>query len=243
MNKSGLTDAQAMMAQLMEIARVSALTELASGIAHEINQPLGAIATFSKAAERMLDRPNPMVPQAIDVLRQITHEALGAGEGIRRIRRLFDRDENPRTQCRMGDLLAELEPALEALTVQINGRLEIECPAEVPCIPVDRLRIQHVILALMQNACDASSLAEAPVIRLQCRSDRYTVEIGVSDSGTGIPAGMEDQIFKPFFTTKSRGTGLGLASSRAIVEAHGGKIGFDPRPNGGTRFWFQLPVV
>ena len=85
--------------QLMEIARASALAEMASGVAHELNQPLGAIATFSQAGERMLNRPDPMVGRALDVFRQINREALGAGEGIKRIRRLFEQELPKRTRC------------------------------------------------------------------------------------------------------------------------------------------------
>jgi C4-dicarboxylate-specific signal transduction histidine kinase len=107
--------------QLMEIARSSALEEMASGVAHELNQPLGAIATFSQAGERMLDRPAPMIRQALDVFRQINQTALSAGEGIQRIRRLFERGSPVRTLCRLPDVIAQLRPALEALALRAGG--------------------------------------------------------------------------------------------------------------------------
>src|SRR5208283_3975743 len=96
--------------QLMEIARISALAEMASGIAHELNQPLGAIATFSQAGERLLNRPEPQVERALEVFRQINAEAMAAGEGIRRIRRLFDNQGTHRTASQMGALIEELRP-------------------------------------------------------------------------------------------------------------------------------------
>ena len=94
--------------QLMEIARASALAEMASGVAHELNQPLGAIATFSQAGQRMLDRPEPMVARALDVFRQINLEALAAGEGIQRIRRLFGQELPKRCRCQLPELIAEV---------------------------------------------------------------------------------------------------------------------------------------
>src|ERR1700722_18935262 len=99
----------------MELSRIAALAEMASGIAHELNQPLGAIATFSQAGDRLLNRPEPMVARARDVFQQINQEALNAGEGIRRIRRLFVHAEPVCAPCLMSDLVAEMAPALEAL--------------------------------------------------------------------------------------------------------------------------------
>lgn len=228
----------------MEIARISALTELASGIAHELNQPLGAIATFAQAGERMLNRADPMVNETLNVLRQINDSALGAGEGIRRIRRLFDQDAAAQTNCQMAQLIDELKPVLELFAQRIGGQLSVDLKSGLPAVIADRLRIQHVIVSLVQNACDASAQGETtPSIGVTATSDRYVVEVSVSDTGTGIPEGIKRNLFRPFFTTKQRATGLGLASSKAIIEAHEGTIGFENLTVGGSRFWFRLPVV
>jgi len=230
--------------QLMEIARGSALAEMASGIAHELNQPLGAIATFSQAGERMLNRPDPMVDRALDVFRQINHAALGAGEGIKRIRRLFEQESPKRARCQLPDLIAELRPVLDILVQRAKGSVQVDAPSYVPDLLVDRLRIQHVLYALAQNAVDAGAqVSLSPSIRIDVSADRYCVETGVTDSGPGVPAELRTQLFRPFFTTKPRGTGLGLASSRAIIELHEGTIGFDNLPAGGSRFWFRLPLA
>ena len=227
--------------QLMEIARASALAEMASGVAHELNQPLGAIATFSQAGQRMLDRPEPMVARALDVFRQINLEALAAGEGIQRIRRLFGQELPSHTRCRLPELIAELQPVLDAMVLN-TGAVRVDVSQPIPDLMIDRLRIQHVLCALTQNAVEASTQAQHPAtIRIDVSSDRYTVETGVTDSGLGVPANLQDQLFRPFFTTKPQGTGLGLASSRAIIESHDGSIGFDNLPAGGSRFWFRLP--
>jgi C4-dicarboxylate-specific signal transduction histidine kinase len=233
-----------MMGQLMEIMRISTLAELVSGIAHELNQPLGAIATYAQAGERMLNRSTPLIGEASEVLRQINHEALGAGEGIRRIRRLFDQDNSARVPCHMSELVREMQPLLEMLTQRIHGHLRIETSGNLPAVIVERLKVQHVLFALVQNACDASAeVKREPVIGLRVASNRYEVETSITDCGSGVPPAMQAQLFRPFYTTKPRGTGLGLASSRAIIEAHEGTIGFESVPAGGSRFWFRLPVA
>ena len=230
--------------RLMEIARISALEELASGIAHELNQPLGAIATFSQAGERMLDRAEPLVGRAVEVLRQINHEALSAGEGIHRIRRMFDPGESARMRCQMGDVVTELQPVLQMLASRHRGHLQLHAESSLPPLLLDRLRIQHVLFALVQNACDAGDqVAGAPQVRIDVAGDRYAVQTSVTDSGAGVAPEHQSQMFRPFFTTKRGGTGLGLASCRAIVEAHEGTIGFENLPAGGSRFWFRLPAA
>jgi two-component system sensor kinase FixL len=213
---------------LLEIARASVLAEMASGVAHELNQPLGAIATFAQAGERMLDRPSPMLSRALDVFRQINQEALGAGEGIKRIRRLFEQGSPQRIRCQMPELVEELRPVLEILVNRTEGAVRVDIPDAVPDLLIDRMRIQHVLYALAQNAVDAGLQSScAPSIRIDVSADRYAVETGITDSGPGVPAELQQQLFRPFFTTKPQGTGLGLASSRAIVEAHDGTMGFD----------------
>jgi two-component system sensor kinase FixL len=230
--------------QLMEIAQASALAEMASGVAHELNQPLGAIATFAQAGERMLNRPDPMVGRALDVFRQINLEALGAGEGIQRIRRLFEQRWPKRTRCQLPELIVELQPLLDILVLPIKGNVRVDAPRPVPDLLIDRLRIQHVLHALVQNAVDAGAQTSGPPsIRIDVSADRYTVETGVTDSGPGVPDDLQGKLFRPFFTTKPQGTGLGLASSRAIIESHEGTIGFDNLPTGGSRFWLRLPVA
>jgi C4-dicarboxylate-specific signal transduction histidine kinase len=232
----------AILNQLMEIARVSALAEMASGISHEINQPLGAIAAFSQAGERLLNRPDPLVERATEVFRHISHEALNAGAGIRRIRRLFDPAESARTGCDMGELIAEMRPVLEMLAVNHQGTLRVDTTPQPP-LQIERLRIQHVLFALVQNAFEATvGCGRPPSVTVSVSGDRYNVDTRIDDNGGGVPAEIEDQLFKPFFTTKPRGTGLGLASCRAIVEAHEGSLGFERLATGGSRFWIRLPV-
>jgi C4-dicarboxylate-specific signal transduction histidine kinase len=242
--KTSRPDSDPILEQLLEIARASALAEMASGVAHELNQPLGAIAAFAQAGERMLNRPDPMVSRALDVFRQINQTALDAGAGIQRIRRLFQRELPSRARCQVPELIAELRPVLDILARRTKSTLNVDIPGRVPDLLIDRLKIQHVLFALAQNAVDAGAQrSDTPSIRIDVSADRYMVETGVTDSGAGVPAEAREHLFRPFFTTKPRGTGLGLASSRAIIESHEGTIGFDNLPAGGSRFWFRLPVA
>ena len=241
--RSDGTEPCEMLGQLLETARVTALAELAAGIAHEINQPLGAIATFAQAAERMLAKPAPMIGQSIDVMRQIHQQALDASTNMRRIRALFDPQKLPRSACRMPEVIADLRPVLDFMASRVRGRLTVDLPEDTAALSIDRPGIQHVLFTMVQNACEASSAVADPVIELSVRGDRYSVETGVADRGTGVPPELRERLFQPYFTTKPRGTGFGLASCRAIVEAHGGGMGFDDRPGGGSRFWFRLPIV
>jgi C4-dicarboxylate-specific signal transduction histidine kinase len=228
--------------RLMEIARASALAEMASGVAHELNQPLGAIATFAQAGERMLNRPEPMVDRALDVFRQISHEALSAGEAIKRIRQLFEQASPDRTRCQMPEIIEELRPVLQGLAHRVNGVVHVRAEASSPELLIDRTRIQHVLYALTDNAVDASEARSAsPSIQIDVSADQYSVETSIRDVGTGVPAELQPHLFRPFFTTKTKGAGLGLASSRAIIESHDGTIGFENLPAGGSRFWFRLP--
>ena len=230
--------------RLLQIARISALEEMASGIAHELNQPIGAITTFAQAAQRMLNRPEPMIQPTAEVLNHISQEALNAGQGIRRIRSLFNGHAHGHVECQIGEVIGELMPIFELLARPQAAKLALSLQSDLPNISIDRLRIQHVLFALIQNALEAPTRqGEAPEVHIDVTGDRYGVQIAVSDRGAGIPEQARAQLFHPFFTTKAHGTGLGLASSRAIAEAHQGSMSFEDVPGGGARFILRLPAA
>jgi two-component system sensor kinase FixL len=231
--------------RLVAISRDSVLEEMASGISHELNQPLGAIVTFAQAGERMLDQPDVSIEQAREVFRLISKEGLAAADGIRRMRRLFHRDAPQRDVCAMGEVVVELQGVLALLASNLDVRLSMQIDRDLPSVCIDRLRIQHVVFALSQNAIEASASGNNrdPLVSIKVSGDRYGVEVAVIDTGPGIAAAHRAQIFHPFFTTRRHGTGLGLASARAIVEAHEGTIGFEAEPGEPTRFWFRIPAT
>jgi two-component system sensor kinase FixL len=238
------TAASHLLEQLLQLARLSALEEMASGIAHELNQPIGAIATFAQAGQRMLDRPDPMIASSVEVLQHISEQALNAGQGIRRIRGLFNAPESVHSTCEPADVVMELMPVLHLLANRWGSELELSLQPDLAGVSIDRLRIQHVLLTLVQNALEAQGEVDStPNVRIQVTGDRYGVCVAVEDKGSGVQDVARENLFHPFFTTKQNGTGLGLASSRAIIEAHEGTIGFENLPAGGARFWFRLPAV
>jgi two-component system sensor kinase FixL len=242
--ESSGTGAQAIVNRLLEMARLCALSEMACGIAHELNQPLGAIATFAQAGDRLLNRSEPMVGRALDVFRQINTEALAAGADIRRIRELFNPAAPEVTRSQMPAVIEELRPVLQLTARYADTDLNVTVDEPSPDVCIDRLRIQHVIFALVQNAVQACSPSDGPRrVAIAVSSDRHSVDVSVTDSGPGVAESARNQLFRAFFTTKPRGSGLGLASCRAIIDSHGGTIGFDPVPAGGARFWFRVPVI
>lgn len=238
-----MQDSRALLEQLLQVARTSALEEMASGIAHELNQPIGAITTFAQAGQRMLERPQPLIGPAAEVMRHISNEALNAGEGIRRIRSLFHGHHAERVACNLKDVIAELLPILELLASRSGAKLQFSAQSSLPAVAIDRLRIQHVLFTLVQNALEAPTHdGAAPDVRIDLTGDRYGVVIAVEDQGLGIPEEAREQLFRPFFTTKPHGTGLGLASSRAIAELHEGSLDAENVTGGGTRFCLRLPA-
>jgi two-component system sensor kinase FixL len=233
---------EAILKRLLALSRIAALAEMASCIAHELNQPLGAIATFSQAGDRLLNRPEPMVARARDVFQQINHQALEAADRIRRIRRLFDHAEPARVRCQMSELVMQMVPEMQALARAMNIVLKVDVQSPLPAVYVDSLRIQLVLFSLVQNALEASVENAGGEVRVEVRTDDHAIEISVLDSGAGISPESTDKIFRPFYTTKAGGTGLGLASSRACIEAHQGTIGFERAMPSGSRFFFRLPI-
>lgn len=230
--------------ELLQIARTSALEELASGIAHELNQPIGAIATFAHTGKRMLDRQEPMVSAAREVLQDIAAEALKAGNGIHRIRRLFDLAAAAHVECHLADVINELLPVVRLLAQRCGATISFQACGQTPRVRIDPRRIQHVVYTLVQNALEAGHAhGDQTQVRIELDGDRYAATASVVDNGAGVRSDIEPNLFRPFFTTKPNGTGLGLASSRAIVEAHGGTIGFDRSRSEGARFWFRLPAA
>jgi len=232
----------ALLDRLLAISKAAALEEMASGIAHELNQPLGAITTFAQAGERMLARGDTSIDDAREVFQLISKEALAAADGIRRMRKLFNRDNPAKEPSSIAEVVTELAPVLELLGEPMGARLVLDITDPLPVVDIDRLRIQHVLFTLTQNAFDADRSGDATV-RIAVRGNPYGVEVSVIDSGSGVASTQRAQLFHPFFTTKTQGTGLGLASARAIIEAHEGSIGYDNNEGGGSRFWFQLPTA
>jgi len=238
-------EARVLQERLTHFSRLSTMGEMAAGLAHEINQPLSAIATYAQACQRLIRQPEPGIEDVITALEQINAQALRAGEVIRRLRNFVKNREVKREPVDCARLLEDLGTLAETDARLHNIRLRLECGDSLPMVHADPIQLQQVILNLVRNAIDA--MADATEDRREVvLTTRMTpdgeVEVTVADHGTGLAPEATEHLFNPFFTTKASGTGLGLAISRSIVRAHGGRLWHTPNDVCGVRFHFTLPV-
>jgi two-component system, LuxR family, sensor kinase FixL len=232
--------------KLTHVARLSTMGEMATGLAHEINQPLTAIATYAQAAVRMLDAAGGAPSEDVrEAMIQITNQALRAGEVIRRLRTFVKNRATQSETVDMNRLIQELRVLAEPDARASDVRLVLDLAPALPPVAADPIQIQQVLLNLIRNAIDATlerpDAAREIVVRTALVADE--VETSVTDHGPGIRPEIAENLFNPFFTTKTAGTGLGLAISRSIIRAHRGKLSYHPRPGGGTVFVFTLPSL
>ena len=231
--------------RLTHVARLSTLGEMTTGLAHELNQPLTAIVTYAQAAERMATQSPPQLDEVVGALRQISAQALRAGEIIKRLRALV---RNRRTQeelLELNTVVRELVVLAESDARLNNVQLQIELAPDLPQVLADAVQLQQVMLNLLRNAIDAVSGLDgsARTIVLRTALIAGQVELSVTDSGPGIDPAIRERLFEAFATTKPEGTGLGLAISRSIVESHGGRLAWRANQPCGSCFYLTMPAV
>ncbi len=230
--------------RLMNVSRMAAIGEMAAGIAHELNQPLAAVANYAQACERLLGQPEPDLAEIRDALREITSQAVRAGDIIHRLRSLARVPEARREVTDVGVLLGELAELIEADARQHQTRCRVELAGGLPRVEVDRAQIQQVVLSLVRNALEAlteSPLDSRELMILSALNPAGNIEILVCDSGPGVSPRIAERLFDPFCTSKAAGTGLGLASSRTIARTHGGALDYRPNRPAGACFVLTLP--
>ena len=236
---------QDLQAELVHVSRLTAMGEMASALAHELNQPLSAIANYMKGSRRLLEgSPDERAPVLREALDKAAEQALRAGQIIRRLRDFVARGESER---RVEDVkkLVEEASALALVGAKDRGvRVRFEFDPRTDFVLADKVQIQQVLHNLMRNAIEAMEEAEKRelVVSTVAAQDNM-VEISVADTGSGIAPEVSAQLFQPFITTKRQGMGVGLSISRTIVEAHGGSIAPRSNPGGGTVFSFTLPAL
>ena len=235
------TRLQELQGDLVRVSRLTALGEMASALAHELNQPLTAIANYLKGSKRLLASDAAANPRVADAVDRAADQALRAGEIIRRLRDFVARGESERRIEELPRLIDEAS-ALALLGAREHGvRVRLEIDPAISQVLADRVQVQQVLLNLIRNGVDAMETTvrkDLSVVAEPVGEDM--VQISVSDSGPGIAPEVAEQLFQPFITTKRTGMGVGLSISRTIVEAHGGRIWFEPNPGGGTTFRFTL---
>jgi two-component system sensor kinase FixL len=234
-------------ADLLRASRLSALGVMASGLAHEINQPLSAATNFLNAASRLL-RTAPERSETLATAREAVVDAaaqtLRAGDIVHRLRRFVERGEPELRREDVVDLLDEACSVARADRAAGSAQLMMQVAPRIGEAMVDRIQIQQVVLNLIRNAGDA--LAGRMNGRIEVTANRApadTVEIAVADNGPGLAPEVAGRLFEPFVSTKNDGLGIGLAICRAIVEGHGGVLDSAPNPGGGTIFRILLPLA
>jgi len=237
---------QQLRGQLAHTGRVTMMGQLASALAHELNQPLGAILRNAEAAELFLQHDPPDLDELRAILADIRKDDRRAGEVIERLRALLKRRSIETRALAVSDLLRNVGTLTRADAVGRHVKLAIEPAPGFPAVMGDFVHLQQVLLNLVLNAMDAVDglPAERRQVAVRARHfDERTVELEVSDSGPGIPSERLAQVFEPFFTTKANGMGMGLPISRTIIEAHGGRIWVENNADQGATFRFTLPVA
>jgi two-component system sensor kinase FixL len=232
--------------RLTHVARLSTMGEMTNGLAHELNQPLTAIAMYAQAAERLMTQAHPGEEDVISALHQIATQALRAGEIIRRLRAMVKNRETREEVVDLNELLRGLVILAEADARLHSVHLRLDLAATPLRVMADPIQLQQVLLNLVRNAIEAVQDLETPRRTVSLRTAAMPAgdaEVSVSDLGPGVDAGIRDRLFDAFFTTKPEGTGLGLAISRSIIENHGGRLAQRPAEPVGSCFYFTLPAL
>lgn len=236
---------QDLQSELAHVGRLSEMGTLASSLAHELNQPLTAVVNYCETA-RELVAANPdadTLAMIGEALADATAQAIRAGEIVRRLRDFISHGETERKVESLPRLVTEAN-ALALVGSREHGiEVQVQLDASAGDVFVDRVQIQQVLVNLIRNAIDAMADSSVRSLAISTALEAgETVRVSIEDSGSGISDAVASQLFQPFVTSKKSGMGIGLSICRTIVEAHGGRIWFEPAPDTGTIFHFTLPV-
>jgi signal transduction histidine kinase len=234
---------QRTMAELTHTNRVATAGILSASIAHEISQPLTAIAMAATAARRWLALREPSIDEARDQLDQIENNGLRAGEIIKSLRGMFKRETPARGPIDINELIVMVLAIVRHELRKHEVELHTELDQSLPALDGDRVQLQQVVLNLVMNAIEAMQPVAPRTLSIRSRVSRPNfVEVAVEDTGMGIDPSNHDQIFNPMFTTKERGMGIGLSICHSIIEGHNGRIWVTRGTNNGSIFQFELPT-
>jgi C4-dicarboxylate-specific signal transduction histidine kinase len=230
--------------EIAHAARLAMIGELTASIAHEINQPLGAILSNADAAEMIIESDPKRVEAVQDILEAIRREGLRASEVIRHIRALLKRRQVEGQRMSLNGVVTEILPLL-TVDAELRGvALEPQLTRELPDVVADGVHVRQVLLNLVLNAMDAmNGLAGPRRVTIETSLSPMGVTLSIADSGPGIPPERLRTIFESFYTTKADGLGLGLSIARSLAEANGGRLWAENRGTGGAVFHFSLPIA
>jgi two-component system, LuxR family, sensor kinase FixL len=234
---------QDLQSELVHVSRLTAMGEMASSLAHELNQPLAAITSYLRGAATLLKAGSVDKDRVRDALERSADQALRAGDIIRRLREFVAKGETQQTLENPGILLEEAA-ALALVGAKEQGvRVSLRSDRDLPDIAVDKIQIQQVTLNLIRNAVEAMETTSRRDLTIAVARRDDFAHFSVVDTGVGISPEIADQLFQPFVTSKANGMGVGLSICRTIIEAHGGRISAAPNAGGGTIFEFTVPFA
>lgn len=231
--------------ELAHVARVSTMSELATGIAHELNQPLAAISSYSFAARAIVDElPERSTKKLKEILEKLEDQSIRAGEIVRRVRDFIGKSNSPRELVCINTLVKDVAKFLEPDIRKEEIELKLYLANNITHARIDKIQVQQVLVNLIKNSIDAikSGMTNLREIVVTTEVRNNCVEVLVSDTGKGIQNAQINQLFNAFFSTKSGGIGMGLPISRSIIEAHGGNLWSRPNQDIGATFGFSLPI-
>jgi PAS domain S-box-containing protein len=229
-------------ADLAYVTRRTTMGELTASLAHEIKQPIAAAVTDAKTCLRWLTRDQPDTEGAREAASRIVQDAIRASEIINRIHLLFKKGEPERNSIDINEVIREMIVLLRNEAIRYSISIRTDLAENLPKVMGDRVQLQQVFMNLILNGIDAmKDVSPGGELTIRSRRENGQLLISVSDTGLGLPSEQADQIFNAFFTTKSKGTGMGLTISRSIVESHGGRLWATPNTGTGATFQFTLP--
>src|SRR5579871_6079443 len=234
---------QELQSELVHVSRLTAMGEMASSLAHELNQPLSAITSYLRGAATLLKAGEIDKDRIREAMDRSATQALRAGDIIKRLREFVAKGETEHTIENPAILLEEAA-ALALVGAREQGvRVSLRCDHDLPDILVDKVQIQQVALNLIRNAVEAMESTVRRELTIGARRDGEFAFFSISDTGAGISPEIAQHLFQPFITSKANGMGVGLSICRTIIEAHGGHISARPNEGGGTVFEFTLPFA
>ncbi|HEY2619274.1 MAG TPA: PAS domain S-box protein [Acetobacteraceae bacterium] len=234
---------QELQAELAHVARLSTMGQMASAIAHELNQPLTAVGNYASALGRVLANANADPDRAREIVERIRQQTVRAGEVIRRLREHVAKRSTTRLREDVNTVVTEAVELGLVGTQHRGVHASVELDAAVGAAMLDRIQIGQVIINLVRNAVEAMEASQTRTLTVSTRAAEGSVQIAVADTGPGIAPEVAERLFQPFITSKATGLGLGLSICRELVEAHQGRLAVTPGATGGTVFVITLPTA
>jgi C4-dicarboxylate-specific signal transduction histidine kinase len=233
--------------ELAHVTRLGLMGEMASGLAHEINQPLGAISMYTQASINLIDAGNTDPAKLAAIAAKTQQQALRAGQIIQRMRDFMKSKPKPQASIDINTLINDAVGLCTAEIKRNNIQLSLELENKLPIVLGDHIQIEQVLINLIRNSIDAlQGLPEQQARQLNIRSQltvKHGIQVEVNDNGPGMDSEQQQKILTPFYTSKADGMGMGLSICRSLMEAHGGTLYFQSQAGVGSSFYFTLPVT